>query len=96
MAAVMGPRETGEAGLNFQFSACQFSSVPNNKSPKMTVVFWERPNNSPGVLEDIGINFAAGLPWRVMVTRDFSFCTMQITLRQVALNSVTVMSMDGL
>lgn len=60
----------------------------------MTVDCWERPNNFPGELAEIGISSAAGLPWRLMVTRDFSFCTLSITPRQVALNCVTVISMD--
>lgn len=60
----------------------------------MTVDSLERPNNLPGELAEIGINSAAGLPWRVMVTRDFSFCTLSITPRQVALNCVTEMSIQ--
>ena len=60
----------------------------------MTVDSFDRPNNLPGELAEIGINSAAGLPWRVMVTRDFSFCTLSITPRHLALNCVTVISMQ--
>lgn len=52
----------------------------------MTVDCLDLPNNGPGGSPEIGINSAAGLPWRVMVKRDFSFCTLSITPRQVALN----------
>ena len=52
----------------------------------MWVDSFDRPNNFPGELTKTGINSAAGLPWRVIVTRDFSFCTLSITPRQVALN----------
>lgn len=58
----------------------------------MTVESLARPNNFPGELAEIGINSAAGFPWRVMVTRDFSFCTLSMTPRHGALNCVTVVS----
>lgn len=58
----------------------------------MMVASLARPKSFPGVLAETGINSAADLPWRVMVTRDFSFCTLAVTPRRVALNWVTAIS----
>ena len=52
----------------------------------MRVESLDLPNNFPGELAEIGMSSAAGFPCRVMVMRDFSFCTLSITPRQVALN----------
>jgi hypothetical protein len=58
----------------------------------MKVVSFDRPNSFPDVFAETGISSATGLPWRVMMTRDFFFCTLSITPWHLAFNCVIVMS----